>query len=143
MSDEGRRLVYEVMEYIETPRLPQYRHPHDCDNCEPIGQIIEETMWVPRVDGELEREQTRWDCYVCVRRGWDNRGTQVVARFGKDGDYHSTTLFTGGKDSRQQALRNDPYLQWCIHLLALRQVKHLQDKQHQEHIANIRSNVPS
>ena len=132
MKDVNHRKVYENIEYIEVPRLPQYRHPHDCDNCEPIGQIIEETMWMPRVDGELQREQTRWDCYVCVHRGWDNRGTQVVARFGEDGDYHSTTIGVRGP------LRADPYLQWCIHLLALRQVKHLQDKQHQQHIANTR-----
>jgi hypothetical protein len=133
MQDEERRMVYENVEYIEVPRLPQFRHPHDCTNCEPIGQIIEETMWTPREDGELQTEKTRWDCYVCVHPSWENRGTQVVARFGEYGDYHSTTI-----DSRQEPLRADPYLQWCIHLLALRQVKHLQDKQRQEHIASIR-----
>jgi len=106
--------MLERTEYLAGPRLPQYRHRHECANCEPIGKIRRHTLEL--VGGELISEISWVDCYVCVRPFWaSDAGVTVVARFGEDGDYHSRNL-----TEHPEPCTGDPMLAWCIQLLAMR-----------------------
>ena len=102
-------------EFIRRARRDTVRHAHDCDNCEPVGTVIQST-WVHQYDS-LGVTERIWDCYICI--GDDM--TAVARHSDEPSDYQSRTLYPS-----DEPILGNPVLAYCVQAAAWRFAKERQ-----------------